>query len=568
MLEKPVNQIDLDSNIIKANDINSVINIKITDVNNNPVNLENEIEYFYMVRNDKYYPVTDISFKNGGISFKLPNLYKGLYKIEIKDKKGSIYPANDDISILLNQSFENGKESEFINMKDSILKDVPEIVTNYINNEPERFKGDPGERGYPGRKGEDGKDGLDGKDGKDAIIPDDILNIVQNFDEEYLIPSDFETIQTALNELSVRNIKQGKKINLLIESGHKLNTPINLNGGNYSQFYISSIDPIVSIDDTFPKTIYAKFESCTAPILNTLIDGKGYPSNGFRIDKASSFTVNPGCGFINAGSTNLYVNGSSTAYVSGGIFTGASQDSSPDDSSGGAGITSWGSMVFAENCDVSGSNRYGVQAAHGGVVSFRNGKADNSSNLGVRATNNARIDARGATANDCGTYGVLAIAGGFVSAYSMECKNAGTAGIYAVGASTVLAYRADVSGSTIGILAERSSTVEWYLGVAVGCETYAISATESSTVNGFGVIIEDTGTRTVDHGVNINKGSTVTLSRGTITGSAGSDVRINKGSTANLDEAKTTNSTEWKPMIQDVNATSFNTVSSFGIIYG
>ena len=180
MSEKPVNQIDIDSDIIKANDINSVINIKINDVNNNPVNLENEIEYFYLVRNDKYYPVTDITFSNGGISFKLPNLYKGLYKIEIKDKKGSIYPANDDISILLNQSFESGKESEFINMKDSILKDVPEMVTDYITENEEKFKGDkgvkgdkgdkgdPGLPGFNGKDGVDGKDGVNGKDGEDG----------------------------------------------------------------------------------------------------------------------------------------------------------------------------------------------------------------------------------------------------------------------------------------------------------------------------------------------------------------------------------------------------------------
>ena len=162
MNEKPVNKIDIDSNIIKANDINSVINIKITDVNHNPVNLENEIEYFYLVRNDKYYPVTDITFNNNVISFKLPNLYKGLYKIEIKDKKGSIYPANDHVSVLLNQSFESGKETEFINMKDSVLKDVPKIVTDYINDDPERFKGKDGK---DGRNGIDGKDGLPGKDG-------------------------------------------------------------------------------------------------------------------------------------------------------------------------------------------------------------------------------------------------------------------------------------------------------------------------------------------------------------------------------------------------------------------
>ena len=181
MSENPVNKIDLDSNIIKANDVNSVINIKITDVNNNPVNLENEIEYFYMVRNDKYYPVTDITFKNGGISFKLPNLYKGLYKIEIKDKQGSIYPADDSVSILLNQSFESGKESEFINMKDSILKDVPEIVTDYINDDPERFKGKDGK---DGRNGIDGRNGVDGKDGRNGIDGKDGRNGIDGKDGE------------------------------------------------------------------------------------------------------------------------------------------------------------------------------------------------------------------------------------------------------------------------------------------------------------------------------------------------------------------------------------------------
>ena len=166
MIEKPVNQIDIDSNIIKANDVNTVINIKITDVNDKTVNLENEIDYFYLVRNNKYYPVTDISFNNELISFKLPNLYKGLYKIEIKDKQGSIYPADDSISILLNQSFESGKESVFINMKDSILKDVPEILDDYITKNEEKFKGKDGEKGDKGDKGEKGDKGDKGDPGE------------------------------------------------------------------------------------------------------------------------------------------------------------------------------------------------------------------------------------------------------------------------------------------------------------------------------------------------------------------------------------------------------------------
>ena len=189
MLEKPVNQIDIDSNIIKANDVNTVINIKITDVNNNPVNLENEIDYFYLVRNNKYYPVTDISFNNEVISFKMPNLYKGLYKIEIKDKQGSIYPADDSISILLNQSFESGKESVFINMKDSILKDVPEILNNYITENEDKFKGkdgkdgekgdkgDKGEKGDKGDKGDPGEKGADGKMSFEELTEEQVASL-------------------------------------------------------------------------------------------------------------------------------------------------------------------------------------------------------------------------------------------------------------------------------------------------------------------------------------------------------------------------------------------------------
>ena len=203
MSEKPVNKIDINSNIIKANDINSVINIKLTDVNNNPVNLENEIEYFYLVRNNKYYPVTDISFSNGEISFKLPNLYKGLYKIEIKDKKGSIYPANNDVSILLNQSFESGKESVFINMKESILKDVPDILNDYITENEEKFKGkdgidgDKGEKGDPGEKGDKGDKGLEGDpgvDGKDGVST---LKDYKTFDGNHI----YEKIINGLNSV-------------------------------------------------------------------------------------------------------------------------------------------------------------------------------------------------------------------------------------------------------------------------------------------------------------------------------------------------------------------------------
>ena len=577
MSEKPVNQIDIDSNIIKANDINSIINIKLYDVNNNLVNLENEIDYFYLVRNNKYYPVTDIYFNNSEISFKLPNLYKGLYKIEIKDKQGSIYPADDSISILLNQSFESGKETEFINMKDSILKDVPDIVTDYINNDPERFKGEDGKDGKDGIDGKDGKDGIDGKDGrngidgvdgKDAIIPDDILNIVQEFDEEYLIPTDFTTIQSAIETLSARNFKHQSKINILIEAGHLISEGIILNGGDYSNFIISSEENEVNLSPSFPKINYAVFENCNAPVLNTVINGHGYCINGIKVDKASSMLINPGCGFINAGSTNLYVTGASIVNANDGIFTGGSQDSDESSSSGGAGITSWGARVFAQGADVSNSKMYGIQGAHGGYVSFLSGTANNCFRHGIRATNVSVVDARGSTANDCQAYGVYALSGSTVNAYGGSFQNGLVAGIHASQTSSVNARESIVDGSTCGVLAIRSSIVDFTSGSANNCLEQGIRVTEMSSLNGFGVNVKDTGTLATHHGVTSDTGSTVVLRNSNITGSTGKDVFINNGSTVNIKGTKTTSSTDNNPVIGDVNATSFNTLTNFGIVWG
>ena len=592
MNEKPVNKIDLDSNIIKANDINTVINIKLTDVNNNPVNLENEIDYFYLVRNNKYYPVTDIYFNNGGISFKLPNLYKGLYKIEIKDKEGSIYPANDNVSILLNQSFESGKEAEFINMKDSILKDVPEIVNDYINNDPDRFKGQDGKDGIDGIDGKDGKDGIDGKDGRkgdpgergikgekgdkgdkgdpgeNAVIPDDILNIIQEVDEEYLIPTDFNTIQSAIEKLSARNFKHQSKINILIEAGHLISEGIILNGGDYSNFIISSEENEVNLSPSFPKINYAVFENCNAPVLNTIINGGGYCINGIKVDKASSMLINPGCGFINAGSTNLYVTGASIVNASEGIFTGGSQDSDELSTSGGAGITSWGARVFAQAADVSNSKMYGIQGAHGGYVSFLSGTANNCFRHGIRATNVSVVDARGSTANDCQAYGVYALSGSTVNAYGGSFKNGLVAGIHASQTSKVNARESIVDGSTCGVLAIRSSIVDFTSGSANNCLEQGIRVTEMSSLNGFGVNVKDTGTLPNHHGVTSDTGSTVVLRNSNITGSNGKDVYINNGSTVNIKGTKTTSSTDNNPVIGDVNATSFNTLTNFGIVWG
>ena len=89
-----------------------------------------------------------------------------------------------------------------------------------------------------------------------------------------------------------------------------------------------------------------------------------------------------------------------------------------------------------------------------------------------------------------------------------------------------------------------------------------------SSLNGFGVNVKDTGTLPTHHGVTSDTGSTVVLRNSNITGSTGKDVFINNGSTVNIKGTKTTLSTDNNPVIGDVNATSFNTLTNFGIVWG
>lgn len=167
MDKHPVNTIESVGNTIKVNDLNTPIKLIFKDVNGETVSLKDNIDYFYMTKDDfKYYSVDNITFDNDGLIFKLPVLNKGLYKIEIKDKNGSIYPAGDELKILLKNSYEAGKEAYYTSYREDILNSVEPIIIEYIKDHPDDFKGVKGDKGDPGRNGRDGLDGRDGVDGE------------------------------------------------------------------------------------------------------------------------------------------------------------------------------------------------------------------------------------------------------------------------------------------------------------------------------------------------------------------------------------------------------------------
>lgn len=167
MDQVPVNSIENNSNTIRVNDTNTPIKLKFKYVDGSIINLKDKIDYFYLTKDDdKFYSVTDITFEGDELIFKLPNLIKGLYRVEIRDIEGSIYPADDSLFILLKRSFEEGKESYYTSYREDILNNVEPIIIQHIDKNPDKFRGERGQQGFPGR---DGLPGIDGKDGKDGI---------------------------------------------------------------------------------------------------------------------------------------------------------------------------------------------------------------------------------------------------------------------------------------------------------------------------------------------------------------------------------------------------------------
>src|SRR5690606_41848466 len=65
------------------------------------------------------------------------------------------------------------------------------------------------------------------------------------------IPSQFPTLQAAIDAYSTRTIRRGAKIVLLIESGHELVSGVTVTNGDYGHFAIRSEDAEVPVADGF-----------------------------------------------------------------------------------------------------------------------------------------------------------------------------------------------------------------------------------------------------------------------------------------------------------------------------
>ena len=82
MKNKPVNTIETNGDVIRVNDRTSEIQLTLKDINGNDAKLTDTLDYFYLTNDNKHlYEVTDYSIENNIITFKMPPVPRGLFRI-------------------------------------------------------------------------------------------------------------------------------------------------------------------------------------------------------------------------------------------------------------------------------------------------------------------------------------------------------------------------------------------------------------------------------------------------------------------------------------------------------
>jgi hypothetical protein len=259
------------------------------------------------------------------------------------------------------------------------------------------------------------------------------------------VPTDYPDLQSALDDYSKKRNPQGKQVKLLIEAGHALTKGLEVRHGEYRNFEIQSVDPVVFLSPTFQGVQPLPTDSdeyAFAEVENSLIVGinAGMPVLGCVIDMANTHgtgyfgynakgLVKEQCGVINAGKRGIYCVASHID-ARGVNFSGATNegfraqhgavadlmgsnfDNCCKDGIGEAAIyVSKGSLVGARELSAQNSGTNGLKVRRSKVdaedSNFSGAMGTGINGSGIRAEGQAEISATGAIADNC-KYGVYA----------------------------------------------------------------------------------------------------------------------------------------------------------------
>lgn len=389
------------------------------------------------------------------------------------------------------------------------------------------------------------------------------------------IPTDYSTLQDAIDAESRYRMKQGVTITLNIESGHQPASGIKVEHGDYGHFKITSADATVTVASGYSGRFLDVFNA-VGPQLHAKIDANSLGGSGVWVTDGGYVYIEGNCGVINAGDRGLYVNG---GRVTGGLdgsnngiqFQGAAgralwatrnalvkcERANFSNAATAAGeltavYLSRASIVHAASCDVSSSDGNHALWVHRG--STWNGQ-EATYGLTSASTDACIWANRGSTIIINGDTGVGRTTVNAENAIALECT----------GGSTIFAPETDLipgsSNSTQGIDCSGDSSVIFRSSTMDGFGGNNIFVDEFGHVDAGGAEIKNAG----NNGVFGRHGSRINLRGATVTGNSNNDMAVTFGSQIFADGVTTTSGS---PAVGDTNVSSFNAIdSNNGIIW-
>jgi hypothetical protein len=347
--------------------------------------------------------------------------------------------------------------------------------------------------------------------------------------QTFLIPSDYATLQEAIDDLSAAIIAKNAMIELKIEKDHQPSTGITIENMDCSQFKITS-DSMVRVADDF-KGHFIKGIHSQLPTLGTKVDMRNRGEDGYHVSKGSRGYVLDNCGIRRAKGRGLYVNESSSVEARGSEFIGCHNRN--------VWITR-ASTLSAELANFSGNvgGENAIYVSRGSTANILEADVSNAFKNGIGVIRSV-VNCESVNVSHAGLTGLVVQRGSRIIGEFMNATECGKNGIRVETGSTGSIRGSDVSkAAEIGLYIREACHIDASGLIANQCGEDGIRVDESSIINARSVTSQN------------NKGL---------------DMRVQSGSTINAQQAKTTKGT---PSVQDCGVQAFNTIDGAnGIIY-
>lgn len=359
------------------------------------------------------------------------------------------------------------------------------------------------------------------------------------------IPTNFATIQDAIDGYSGVLCAPGSNIIINIESGQEITFGVSVRDGDYSRFVVTSEDSVVNLASAFSGNIFFG-ERAALPTLDCLIDGAYAASvgHGYYMRLGSSGLIKP-----NAGIRNLPSTGAAGSETSGVFLTGSSQVTADESVITGNPRNVWVSETSrfdAQNADFSGAT-----SDHLLYASRRSQVHIAFCDLSGAAENALVLRRSGAVAEACnfdnaGATAIVVERTSQLSAHSrsltrVTVNNAGTDAIVVQDGSQITISGADIDSAVR--------------------DTIRVESASSAAINDVQAVGNGSTSR---YGVNIRSGCSGSIVDSSFTAHI-NDIQLNSGGFASFSNTTTDAGVQNFVSIGEANVADVNEVSVRGV---